>query len=361
MKRFLKLLSVFLLLFMITNTYALELGKAGNIITQEGDYSSTRFAAGNKVTNKANVDGLSFVAGNEITLEGKAPYGFYAGNVVNVNENVEKDMFVAGNHVTIGKDALVGRDAFIAGSTVIINTNIARDLRVGAASVDLSDVKIGGDAYVMSDEIIMNEGTVITGKLTYYEDSKITGLSEATIESLQKVKHEEVEHIYTFKERTIDFLFSAAAAYVVMLVLFYLIPRSKEKLDNLELTFGNIAKKSGIGLILLIVVPLLSILAIITRFLLPLAFITLALYVISIYLAFLLVYYVVGNIITNKIFNKDNKYIALFIGIFVVKLVGLIPYVGGFVRFISLVFGLCLIYDFIVNIKNNETKKKSTK
>ena len=361
MKKILKILSVFLLLFMITNTYALEYGKAGNIITQEGEYSSTRLAAGNKVINKATVDGISFVAGNEVTLEGSAPYGFYAGNIVNVNEKVEKDMFVAGNQITIGSDAVIGRDVFIAGNSVTIKSNINRNLNMGATSVDISDITIGGDAYIMADEIIMNEKTVITGKLSYGEDSNVIGLNEATIGSKELVKNVDIDITYTLKDKAIDFLFSLVGAYLVMLVLFYLAPKTKEKLDTFELGFGNIAKTSGIGIIVLILVPLISILAFITRFLIPLSLITLAIYVISIYLSFLLTYYVVGNLITNKLFNKDNKYIALLIGIVLVKLLCYVPYIGGLIGFISLLFGLGLIYKFIVNIRNIDNKKKSTK
>ena len=193
MRKFLKMLSVLLLLFVVTNTYAVELFESGNVVTQEGEYSSTRFVAGNKVTNKADVDGLSFAAGNEVTLEGKAPYGFFAGNFVTVNEQIEKDLFVAGNRVTIGKDAILGRDVFIAASTVEIKSNIGRDLRVGAASVDLSDITIEGNAYVMADEIIMNANTNIKGKLSYLDDAIVTGLDVATVGSTEVNKNVKVE------------------------------------------------------------------------------------------------------------------------------------------------------------------------
>lgn len=353
MKRILKVLSVLVLLFAVTNTYAVELFESGNVVTQEGEYSSTRFVAGNKVTNKADVDGLSFAAGNEVTLEGKAPYGFFAGNIVTVNEKIEKDLFVAGNHVTIGKDAVIGRDVFIAASTVVIKSNMARDLRVGASSVDLSDITIEGNAYVMADEIIMNEKTNIKGKLSYLDDAVVTGLNSATIGSVEVNKNVDVEYNYTMKERIIDFLFSVVSSYIVMLLLFYFIPKTKDKLNEFELSFGNIAKTSGIGLLVLILVPLLSIVGFVTLFLMPVSFIALAVYAISIYLSFLLIYYVVGNVITNKVFNKDNIHIALLIGIVLVKLVCLVPYIGGLIGFISLLFGLGLIYKFIVNIRKS--------
>ena len=352
--RILKLFSIVFLLLMVTNIHALEIVQSGNTITQKGEYSSTRFAAGNKVTNLATVDGLSFVAGNDITLNGKASYGFYAGNIVTINENIEKDAFIAGNNITIGKEAVLGRDVFIAGNTVVISSNVGRDLRVGASIIDLSDITINGDAYVMADQIVLNENTNIVGKLSYSEDATVEGLTTAKIGSIEKVKDIEIEYSYTFKDRALTFLTSVVAAFVVMVVLFYLIPSSKENLDKLELQFKDIAKTSGIGLLVLVLVPLVSILAMITGFLLPLSLIALVIYAVSIYLSFLVIYYVVGNVISNKLLNKNNMYLALVIGILLVKLVSLIPYLGGWIKFISLIYGLGIIYNFIKNIRNNK-------
>ena len=101
-----------------------------------------------------------------------------------------------------------------------IKSNINRNLNMGATSVDISDITIGGDAYIMADEIIMNERTVITGKLSYGEDSNVIGLNEATIGSKELVKNVDIDITYTLKDKAIDFLFSLVGAYLVMLVLF---------------------------------------------------------------------------------------------------------------------------------------------
>ncbi len=356
-KSILKILSIVLLLFTITNTYAIEVVKAGDVVTHSGDYSSTRFVAGNKVTNTADVEGIVFIAGNELILNGKAPYGFYAGNIVTVNENVEKDMFVAGNHVTISNDAVIGRDAYIAGSIVTINTNIGRDLRVGASSVDLSGATILGDAYVTADVITLNETTNITGKLLYPDNARVTGLSSAKIGSIEKFA-EDAKYTYTMKDKITDFVVSSIAAFIVLVVLFYLIPNSKDKLEKFELNFGNIAKTSGIGLLFLIVVPLVSVIAMFTGILVPLSLITLAIYIISIYLSLLLVCYIVGNVINSKVFNNNNKYLSIILGIIIVKLLVLIPYIGGLLGFISLIFGLGLICKFIKPSKEDKVIKK---
>lgn len=200
----------------------------------------------------------------------------------------------------------------------------------------------------------MDANTVIAGKLSYLKDASISGLNNAKIGLIDVRENAAVNVEYNFKTKAIDFVFSVVSAFIVLVVLFYLIPSSREKLNNLEITFGSVAKTSGIGLLVLIVVPILSIIALSTGFLFPIAFITFAVYGISIYLAFLVSYYVVGNKILSKLFNNDNRYLAILCGVVVVKLVGLIPYIGGLVSIISLFYGLGLIYKFI---KSNASKQ----
>lgn len=351
-KKFLGLFSAFLLLISISSVSALELTQAGDNVVQEGNYDSIRLVAGEKVTNKANVDGLSLIAGNDLVLEGSTPYGFYAGNTISINENIEKDMFVAGNIINIGTNAIIGRDAYIAGSDIKINSDITRDLRAGGNDIDISDITIGGDAYIASENITMNENTVINGTLTYPEDANVVGLDKATIGSIKTTGSTDVVVEFSIVDIISSFVFSSIAAFITMVLLFTLIPKVKEKLDGAELTVDSVVKKSLVGLAMLIIVPIVSIIALFTRFLTPIALIALALYVICIYISSLLVYYIIGKKISIKLFNKEDKYIALIVGIVCVKIIKLIPIIGGLIGVIVLFYGMGLIYYFIESREN---------
>ena len=349
-----KILSLFLFLCLslvtFTNVYALKVGEAGDNVNQDGNYDSTRFIAGNRVYNNAHVDGISFVAGNQVTLEGSATYGAYAGNSLNVKEKIEKDLFLAGNIITIYEEAFVTRDAYIAGNNVRIKGTIGRNLNVGASTVNLSGAKINGDAYILADMIVLDEKTVIEGKLTYSDDTSISGLDKATISSV-KTKNFKTEKVVTYNvmDSIYVFLLSAIAAFIVMMVLFYIIPRSKEKLDDLKYDGSTIFKTLVIGLAVLFFTPIVALFALITGFLIPLSLIVLAVYLVSIYLATLLSSYVVGNLITTKLIKKDNIYLALVIGILLIKVLILLPFLGVFVGIIALLYGLGLIFDFIAS------------
>ena len=351
MKR--KILGIFGILLVVmsisTNVYAKRVTEAGDKVVQEGTYDSVRFVAGNTVVDKATVDGISFVAGNDVTLEGNTPYGFYAGNMVLVNENIEKDIFVAGNKITLDSNAIIGRDAYIAGNSVVIKTNIARDLRLGSDSVDLSGVTIGGNAYIMADNIILDANTNIVGKFTYPEDANIRGLDSANVGSIKTVENRAVEVEINFVDSAVEFIFSVCAAFIVMIVLFYLLPKTKDKLNEEKTNFESILKNIGIGLLVLIVVPIIALFGLFTSVLTPLALIVGAIYIISIYLSSLLSYYVIGNIVNKKLIKKDNTYLTLLIGILGVKLIKLIPFIGPFVGAICLFYGMGLIFLYVKN------------
>ena len=353
MKKFLCLCSALIVsLFTFTSVNALTIAEAGDVLKQDGSYDSTRIIAGNTVTNTADVDGLSIIAGNEVVLSGSAPYGFYAGNLVTINENIEKDMFVAGNDITIGNEAVIGRDVFIAGNIIKIDTDVTRDLRVGGSRVDISGITIGGDAYIAAEEIIMDEDTIIEGKLTYPDNATVTGLNKSNVGSIELIEQQEIVIEYNMVDRVRDFVVSCIASFVTMAVLFYIIPSAKEKLDNTELTASSIIKRVAIGLAILVVVPMVSLIAMFTGVLTPLAFISFAFYIMSIYLSSLLVYYIVGKLIASNLFKNDNVYLALVTGIVVVKIIKYIPVIGGIVGAFTLFYGLGLIFKFIFRGKN---------
>ena len=332
-----------------TNVYARELAIADDTVNEEGEYDSVRLVAGNQIVSKAQVNGLSLIAGNEVSIDGTYEYGFYAGNSITVNGTIEKDAFIAGNSILIGDNAKIGRDLFVAGNSIKIATNIERDIHIGTNKIDLRGISIGGDAFIDAEEIIMDEDTVITGKLSYLEDAKVSGLDKGKIGSIETRKIEEVTIKVNFMSTVYEFIVSILASYVVMAVLFYIIPSSKTKLDNLELKFESIAKITAIGLAILFVVPMVCLIAVFTGILTPIALITLCIYAIAIYLGTLLTSYVVGNVINKKLFNNDNKYLSLMVGIIIVRLAILIPMLGFWIGAIALLYGLGLIYKFITS------------
>lgn len=346
-KKCFKLFSVFLLVMLTVIRVNAKVSFVGETVNHEGEYDSTIFVAGNKVNDTSTADGIKFIAGNTIELKGKSTYGFYAGNVITVNANIEKDLFVAGNSISIGSESVLSRDVYLAGSVVKISSNVGRNINVGCESIDITGITINGYANLYCDELLMDETTVIKGKLTYPKDARVKGLESASIESIKVVDTSDLEVKKSISDIIWDFVIKVFAGFIVLIALFRFIPSSKEALDKLELTFDNFAKRGCSGIIVLIVVPLISLFALISGILTPIAIITLLVYGISIYLSFLIISYIIGKVLFTKVFKKDNLYIMMMCGIFVFRLLQLIPVIGSFVTLISLFCGLGFIYKFI--------------
>lgn len=347
MKKFLSFISLCLVMFFVTSASAIDIFSAGDIVNSDGDFNSTRFIAGNTVTSTGNIDGLSFIAGNEITSKSVIPYGFYAGNIINIKDSVSKDLFVAGNTINIDSSAELGRDVYVAGTTVNIKTNIERDLRAGGSVVNISGITIKGDAYIAAEEIVMDNETEILGKLVYPEDSVVTGAESAKIGDIEVTKVDKVVIEFNVMDFVKGFIVSSIAAFISIIVLLYIFSNSKEKLDNLTLDASSIIKNIGIGFLVLIALPIAAIIALFTGILTPIALISFVVYFVSMYISGLLVYYIVGNVISKNIIKNDNQYLAIAVGVVVVKLIKLIPIVGGFVSAFSLFYGLGLIFKYI--------------
>lgn len=355
-KNFYLFIVMLLSIFMVNSVNAKEVTSFGDNITQKGDYDSTRFIAGNNVVNKANIDGLSFVAGNDIKVLGKSSYDFIAGNNITIEENIEKDLFVAGNNINISDDSIIGRDAYIAGNTIVINTNVKRDLRVGGESVDLRGINIGGDAIIYANKIILDKDTIISGKFTYQSNTNVVGLKSANIGKIKVIESDDIENEDSIGDILFNFISSVSAGFIVVAALFFLLPNIKDKLNKLELDVSDIIKNIGIGLVVLIVVPIISLIALFSGVLAPISLIVIALYIIFIYIASLIVSYIVGRLLISKTLNKDNTYLALLGGIIIVKLIKLIPVIGGIVSVVVLLYGMGLIYKYIISIKKKSKK-----
>ena len=61
--------------------------------------------------------------------------------------------------------------------------------------------------------------------------------------------------------------------------------------------------------------------------------------------------YVIGNVIMKNGFKKENVYLALIIGIIIVRLVKYVPIIGGFMLVLCLTYGMGLIYRYVVSLR----------
>ena len=265
-----------------------------------------------------------------------------------------KDMYLAGNNITI-KDSNV-RDVYAAGTIIRVESRVSNDLYVGGDNVYLNS-EIDGDAYVAGDTIRIGDKAVIHGTLNYPQESKITISKTAIINEKkaykgEKIKTKKVSPIYTsIVHGIISFVSMLLIAFILCAIskkLYKAFIKPKAKADEL-------LKIIGIGLIILIVVPVLAIFAMITIIGIPASIITLTIYGVLVFLSIIPTSYYFGNLLLKD--KIKNTYLLIFISLLCMYILKAIPYFGGIVEFLSVGFGLGIFVNMIIEkVKTKETR-----
>ena len=321
---------------------------AGDNITSNGDYTHSYFEAGNNVRSNANIDGISFVAGNSIDIKGKREYAFVAGESLEIDGYIEKDLFAAGNNVRVLKDATISRDAFIAGNNVKIASDINGNLYVAGSVVELDNITVKGDIHVACNTLNILDNAIITGKVYINEDATITNEDK-----LQSVGIEEysVDGKVDIRIKASDFVISILVVIFTGIVLSVVMPKIFKKLDY-KLSAEDVCKKSLYGLGTLVLIPMLALLSFAVVVGISVGVILILMYVIALMLSTIFTSAIVGhNLYVNLLKQKENIYASIVIGILVIKILSLVPILGGFVAVISFFYGLGVITKLFLDIR----------
>lgn len=316
------------------DTYA----EADARVESERSISHSFFLAGNDVSSKDTVKGIHFLAGNLVEFTGSAEYGAFAGNSVKINGTIEKDLFAAGSSVELGEDTLIGRDLYAAATTVLIKANLSGNAFIGGSRIVLENVTIDGDLNVEAGEIVIKGKSSVAGTFKYNDNAHITGLDDLATGDI--ITYAAPTNEVSFGQSLTSKLVFLLGRLLVTIVLVAIASKFAKRLLD-EFSAKDSWKDLALGLGLLIGIPLASIFIMVTVIGLPLGIVGLVLYGLFAYLATSVTGGVAGNLIATKLFKKENLHIFLkyVIGIVLIELMGLIPYIGSLITGIAICFG----------------------
>lgn len=350
MKTKLKYLIVLAVLTVIPTVEAKEVdhftSKIDNDVIIEDTYNASVAAAGEDVTFDGKINGIAFGASNKLALNGTTDYGMLAGNVITVDGTINNDLVIAGNLVTINKEATINRDTIIAASDVEISGTFNRNISIYASKVTFKNTNIKGNVKLYVNQINVQQDTNITGTLSYPEDSvyKVQeGVQIGKTVKTEAIQTEDDENFFaTVSAKIWSFLCLTLVFAAITLLFPNLFTKINEKYEKME--FSEVIEVFTKGLVVLILVPIITILLFCTLIGVPLAIILLLFYGIAIYLSTIFTAYLLGYKIWQKVFNKEINVLALgLIGLFILFLCSLIPGVRTLVSIITTLIGLGLI------------------
>ncbi len=321
----------------------------------EGDESAELWVghnlllAGNNIAADTDAtEGMLLVAGNTLKVDAASEYGFVAGNVIDFDGSTERDLFVAGNAITLAEDATIGRDVFATGNTVQIETGqLAGNVAISAEAVTIKSTEIAGNLNLSATKIKFDGPVTIAGTLEYNDDAEVSGLSQVSAGAIETYTIEKEDQGATVMTIVYGKLMSIASLFCAIALICLVYKQTHHKVAAVA-DASAIGATFAIGLGTLVLVPILVIVALITYVAAPLAVVLGVLYGVMVYLAQGFAGLWLGHLILERGFKaKGNVFFEILIGVVILGLVSLVPYLGILTGFLGLTLGLGLIINCI--------------
>ena len=298
------------------------------------------------ITNK--IDGAALIIGNSIVVNSNIEYALISGQDITINGKI-KDALVAGNNVILNESSNVERDIIIYGNNVEISGLINRDVTIYGNSVKIDSVQIAGNIKINATNINITENSAILGTLSYNDDAVLTKAESAAIGNINTFK---VQQKNTFADKLKEHAVNLIAMVVVFAVVLLAFPKL---FNDIKLKDKNYLKTLGTGFVTILVVPIVSIILIFTKLGLPVGIISLILYVICLYLSFILLGFLLGKYFINKVLKfKCTPYLTGIVGITILYVLHAIPYIGGVITFISIMYGAGIFINLYLKYRNEK-------
>lgn len=335
-----------LLLLIPISVNALNINVNGEV-KENQEIQGSSILLGNYVENTNKVSGLDMTLGNTIKYEGESEYLLSAGNNIEINGIVKNDGFVFGNVVNFNENSIIERDLLVLASNVTISGTIKKDVTIYASTVTINgNIE---NVNIKANEIIIKNANI--NNLSYNEDAVIE-VKDSQVNTTNLT--EKLQSEVTIQDQIMNFIYNLGGILVIFLALYLLAPKLFKKIEsnNANITVLNVFSMFGFGTLSLILIPVIFILLLTITFCIPLAILLLILYVLAIWLSSIFTGYLLGYVIWTKLMKKENNPLLTgLIGIVVLNLLGIIPYIGILITVISVMIGIGVILQ---QFKRNE-------
>jgi cytoskeletal protein CcmA (bactofilin family) len=321
---------------------------AGRAVNLSGAVGGDAFAAGGRVTVDGPVAGDAFLAGAHVELRGAVDKGLYAaGALVVVSGSVKHNARLVGGTVEVTPAARFGGGLSMAGRTLSMAGTTEGYLQMAGRDATVSGT-VGGDVEISAARIEIGPGARIAGKLRYRSDRDPVVATGAEIAGgLERLPgsyrawtwREGAHHALHGVGRGIWF----SGSFVLGVLLLLLAPGYLGQTSRLAAAEWPLCL--GVGFAILIAVPVAAVLLLITLIGIPVALLTIALYVVVLLLGHVVGAVAVGDYALGR-WAPERAASALwralaFLGAVVaLGLLRGLPLVGGLVALLVFLTGV---------------------
>ena len=339
----------------------------GANITVDGTVNGDVIIFGNGITLNGDINGSVIGAGQDILVKGKVRDSLrVAASTIDIGSSIGGDLVAAASRVTILQSGSVGRDLLVAAAAVQVNGPVARDIRGNTGRMVIKS-NVGGNVDISGDEVRLEQAAIIAGNLTYTSDKEAEQARGATVRG-------EIKHIIPPPQakpsgetvgQAIVGLVAAVVGFIVVFLLvmavikyaaalltgIILILLARQYIPGLVETFkGKPWPCLGYGTLVLFLAP--AAIAIVFGLIIgiPLGLAALALYIMAVYLGHIFIGLFIGQWMLRQ--HTDANSVgaltaALALGLLIVYLCGIIPFIGCLTNLAVILFGLGAISYFL--------------
>lgn len=348
----------FLMMILLTvNVFADNVDSASNYLAFNQDVSISKevlgdiYSAGGRVTVKDNVDGDVIAFGETVDITSDKVNGNIrcGAQTLNINSKNVKNITSFGQNINIGKNT-TAKALYLSGENINFKGSCQGLYATGDTII--INGKVDGDVNVTCDELIIADNGEIKGNIEVYSPKEPIVNSNVTMDDIKYTKMESSKNESELKALLgFGTVISILASLIFGIVLYSIFKKFFIKSSDL-LVKEPLPVVLG-GMASFILVPIISLLLLITIIALPLGIVSLIMYFIIVYLSPVIVGIIVGRIILKK----KNPYLQLLVGILIIRVLSLLPMIGGFVWVVSgmIAQGL-IVYTFYKSIKYKENK-----
>lgn len=300
------------------------------------------FGAGQFVTVAGTVRDNAFLAGQKCSITGRVGGdAFCAGQNIVIRSNVDGDVFATGSEVMVAEGAVIGGTLYSSTGLTLIEGTVRGQVRSGSGHVRI-------DGTVMSD-VHLSVGSLAVGpRARVHGELHYTAPHEARVDSAAVVDGglhysetlPDTDEEGGFPWGDIGFwLWGYLGSFVAGAVLLAVGKRQARLPDRI--LAHRVGKTLGVGFLAAVALPVGALIAMILVVPLALGLVTLGIWAIAAYLAHLVVGVWLGAWILARLGGGDRRaFGALALGLLVLHLVFLVPYVGIWLRLLAVFLGL---------------------
>ncbi len=304
---------------------------------------------------KGVVEGDIIIAGGEVTIGGVVggDIRILAGNL-QIDSEISGNVLGASGEVIISDDTVIGHSLTVATGVLRMNGSVAKNILATGGLMNING-NVAGNVMAYTDGdggIILGSDSRIGGDVRYASVKQIQRLSGAEVAGvIQKIDNVGKDKRDNKKDLLIGLLiykiFTLLALSVVGFIFIRVFPNiSKGFHDKLNSQAGATLLY---GFAIFFLIPIAAFLILITIIGIPLTFLTLALFMVSLYISKVVMAIAIGVGVLKKLTKKDDVSIdaGFFTGAILITIISIIPFIGPLLSILIMWWGLGILFVVI--------------